>query len=357
MGSRRSPRTRSRWAGAIEVRLVAEDPGSGWLPAVGTLERFSVGDGVRVDSGVRSGSVVSSDYDSLLAKIVAHGRSRDEARRRLRVALQRSVAAGVTTNLSTLVRLLAHPEFVGGQATTAFLGTHHDDLSGPGADPEDVTASVVAAALHSAIAHRRADRHWGFAPTGWRNLRTRGERSAWRVGDRTIELEERWIDDEFVTVLVGEWPRPTADGSLAPDERAIHEVRHAHDSSGELAIEIDGVRRAFRIEQLGSGDVLVSGSNGSTVWSPVPRFVDHDAAETGGGPVCPLPGTVIAVAVDAGQTVVEGELLMVVEAMKMEHKIVAGGPGVVGEVRYSVGDRVDAGDLLVTIVASAAGGE
>ena len=90
-------------------------------------------------------------------------------------------------------------------------------------------------------------------------------------------------------------------------------------------------------------------SVGSLVWNRVPRFVDHDDVVAGGGPVCPLPGTVIAVHVADGDEVIEGQLLMVVEAMKMEHQIVAGGPSTVTEVRFAVGDRVDSGDLLVAL--------
>ena len=88
---------------------------------------------------------------------------------------------------------------------------------------------------------------------------------------------------------------------------------------------------------------------GSLAWSPVPRFVEHDAESEGSGPVSPLPGTVIAVHVEAGQAVADGEVLMVVEAMKMEHKITTHSDAVVAEVRFAVGDRVDAGDLLVLL--------
>jgi biotin carboxyl carrier protein len=88
---------------------------------------------------------------------------------------------------------------------------------------------------------------------------------------------------------------------------------------------------------------------GNVTVAPAPRFVDHDAEDAGGGPVCPLPGTVIAVHVESGEQVVDGQLLMVVEAMKMEHKIVAHGDHVVVGVRFAVGDRVDSGDLLVEL--------
>jgi biotin carboxyl carrier protein len=88
------------------------------------------------------------------------------------------------------------------------------------------------------------------------------------------------------------------------------------------------------------------------VWTRAPRFVDHDAEVAGGGPVCPLPGTVIAVLVEAGQSVVQGAVLMVVEAMKMEHKITAAADSIVTDVHFAVGSRVDQGDLLVSLEAA-----
>ncbi|MEO6651675.1 MAG: biotin/lipoyl-containing protein, partial [Ilumatobacteraceae bacterium] len=152
------------------------------------------------------------------------------------------------------------------------------------------------------------------------------------------------------TVLVGTFPEPTADGSLPVDERRACEVRLLRREPHHQVIELDGRRHVVTVE-VDDQHARTASPSGSVVWTRPARWEDHDAVTSGGGPICPLPGTVIAVHVEAGQSVTAGDLLMVVEAMKMEHKIVATGDAVVADVRFGVGDRVDQGDLLVALDA------
>jgi propionyl-CoA carboxylase alpha chain len=135
---------------------------------------------------------------------------------------------------------------------------------------------------------------------------------------------------------------------LAADERVSHTVRFMERTDERVVLEIDGVRHAVEVT-LDGGEAFTSSKGVSLGWVRPPRFADHDADQAGSGPVSPLPGTVIAVHVEAGQAVEDGTLLMVVEAMKMEHKITAHAAAVVSEVRFQAGDRVDAGDLLVVL--------
>ncbi len=146
-------------------------------------------------------------------------------------------------------------------------------------------------------------------------------------------------------------PEPNDDGALPDDDRHPVEVRLLDRTIDRQVIEIEGVRHAIhvRFEGVERSVMRTAGASGVLVWHRPVRFVDHDEVAAGGGPVCPLPGTVIAVHVSDGDVVAEGQLLMVVEAMKMEHKIVAAAPSIVSEVRFGVGDRVDTGDLLVAL--------
>jgi propionyl-CoA carboxylase alpha chain len=341
---------------AIEVRLVAEDPRAGWLPSTGRVERFDVPTTVRCDTGVREGSEVSADYDSLLAKVISHAPTRTAAARVLARALRRSTVVGPRTNLASLVALLEEQDFLAARTTTAYLDEHPSVVDSAGPTGADHLALLLGAALADRDRARRADRLWGFAPAGWRNLSVRGQRSRWldtATGEEhRVELRTEWRrNEDRLTALVGAWPEPTADGSLPPDDRRIHEVHPVAAEPGRLTIEVDRRRHALSVAQVGE-HVVTRGPAGQVVWQPVPRFEDHDSAAAASGPVAPLPGTVIDVRIGPGDTVTDGQILVVVEAMKMEHQIRSTAGGTVTDVLVAVGDRVEAGDVLVLVDAS-----
>ena len=150
------------------------------------------------------------------------------------------------------------------------------------------------------------------------------------------------------TVLLGAWPEPLDDGSLPADERRSIDVRLPAREPGRQVIEIDGRRHAVRVVA-DDGDAPHAQPGRGRVVDATPRFVVHDADSEGSGPVSPLPGDRHRRPRRVGQHGRDGDVLMVVEAMKMEHKITAHGDAVVAEVRFAVGDRVDAGDLLVVL--------
>ena len=345
---------------AIEARVVAEDPASGWLPSTGRIDRFEIGDGVRVDSGVEAGSVVTTDYDSLLAKVIAYGPDRDTARRRLRAALRSSEVDGVRTNIDMLVALLDDDDFAAGRLDTGLLARSPSILNGSRPTGDDLTAHLMAVVASVESANRSADRHWGEVPSGWRNVRTRGTRVV-LLEDGGPEPIEHRVEYEIVTragredhwkVLLGDWPEPDETGALSADERRTlqfrRETRAVTADSEVVFVEIDGLARTVTLAGRGAERIAVD-PTGRTRWMLRPRFVDHESEMVGSGPVAPLPGTVIAVAVEAGQNVEADQVLMLVEAMKMEHQITAPAAGVVSEVRFAVGDRVDMGDLLVVL--------
>ena len=348
---------------AIEVRVVAEDPAAGWLPSTGDISAFDLGGDeaelVRVDTGFRAGAVVSSDYDSMLAKVIAHAPTRAGAAAKLRRALMRSDVVGVTTNIPALVEILGERDDVDAKTPTAYLDEHPDVVAATGPTGDDRVALLVAAVFANERSWRERDAVTGFAPSGWRNLRTQGQREVWRVvGSDDEEHVEYTVCVDSAVVLLGAWPTPTDDGTLSDDDRRRLSVRVLAFEQGRMAVEIDGVRRVIEVAHDrddphraadGDGVVRTRSAAGALAWSLAPRFVDHDAEAAGGGPICPLPGTVIAVHVEAGQAVDAGDVLMVVEAMKMEHKITASGPSTVTEVHFEVGGRVDQGVLLVSL--------
>ena len=364
---------------AIEVRVVAEDPASGWMPSTGRIGRFVVDDGqhgsdptclVRVDTGVRDGSEISSDYDSLVAKVIAHAPTRTGAARQLARALRGSQLTGIRSNLDALVAILGEDDYLAAATPTAYLDEHPDVLAASGPTGDDRVMLLLGAVFALEFEHRRADRVTGFAPSGWRNLRTQGQRQIWvDPGGAHLHVEyemgSSWQGGngelQAATVRLGPWPEPDADtGALGADDRPVSSVRLLDRTSDRQVIEVDGRRQIVHGEvvhhSLGLDDdgvgavtVHVRSTAGALTLTRLPRFALHDAESATGGPISPLPGTVIAVHVEAGASVVDGELLMVVEAMKMEHKIVASGAATVTEVRFAVGDRVDTGDLLVAL--------
>ncbi len=321
-----------------------------WMPSTGRLGAFRIGDHVRVDAGVRAGTEVTPDYDSLLAKVIAHAPTRDEAVRRLSRALRTACVSGVRTNLASLVAILDEDDFGAARTPTSYLDSHPETLGGGGPAGDDRLALLLGAVFESDRADRAADPVTGFAPSGWRNLRTQGRREVWLV-DGVPQPLEYVLEDEVAAVKVGPWPEITEDGTLAPDERRTAVVRLLARAPGRQVIELDGLRRVIEVRL--DGPTAITGSRAGTLtWQRAPRFEDHEAESAGGGPICPLPGTVIAVHVDAGDRVADGQLLMVVEAMKMEHRITAVGSAVVADVPFAVGDRVDTGDLLVALEAA-----
>jgi 3-methylcrotonyl-CoA carboxylase alpha subunit len=283
---------------AIEARVYAEDPESGFLPASGTVERLDWPEGVRVDAGVRTGDVVTDRYDPLLAKIVASGDTRQEAIDRLRAALDETLVLGVRTNIRFLRWLLDQPPMQQAQMRT-------DTIAGlqlpPPASPDD--ADWTAAAL---AAPPRIEGLWGG---GWR-----------------------------------------LNGS------PVRRLRHGEH---ERSVLLDVVREGAPAAVAGADTtyVDVEGQSLEFVIAPPPSIEDavrHAGAAGDGASVltAPMPGRVIAVRAATGERVAAHQPLVVLEAMKMEHAVVAPMDGSVARVHVSVGEQVQRGDLLVELTGS-----
>ena len=307
-----------RFAGhAIEARLYAEDPARDFLPAPGRislLEMPAEEDGLRIDGGYRQGDTVASDYDSMLAKIIAHGADRAAALACLTKALDDLVLVGPVTNQAFLARVLRSPAFAAGEIDTGFIAQNRGELLPPAATPgPDILAAAVrhvlrdrAAAAAAAAARHSGDPHSPWRVTdGWRSVLAEPETLRFRTGDTELS----------VVVDSG-----TAEGG---------ELRSVG-SDGDIVI-LDGADQV-RL----------------TLVRPIAEAAAHEASP--GTMAAPMPGKIVQVLVAEGDTVSRGQTLMVLEAMKMEHAIVAPADGRIAAVAFAVGDQVGEGVELLRLV-------
>ncbi|HUY23139.1 MAG TPA: biotin carboxylase N-terminal domain-containing protein [Acidimicrobiales bacterium] len=323
---------------AIEARVYAEDATRSWQPSAGHLHRVTIPAvaGIRTDSGVEDGSEVSSFYDPMLAKVIAHAPTRDEAARALAGALARARIHGVVTNRDLLVRILRHPEFLAGDIDTGFLERHDPaTLGAPLADAPARRLHAVAGAL-AAQAQRRHDATvLGAMPSGWRNNPSLPQRTAFLGPDGPVEVSYQFDRAGRCTAVAvdGEERGDISVGSCAP---------------GAVVLAVDGVSRRYDVERAGPR-TFVDGPDGSSVLTDVERFPLPGAQLAAGALVAPLPGTVVKVAVGTGDLVAAGDTLVAIEAMKMEHEVRAPTGGTVTEVHVVAGEQVEAGRLLVVV--------
>ncbi|MEE2855713.1 MAG: acetyl/propionyl/methylcrotonyl-CoA carboxylase subunit alpha [Actinomycetota bacterium] len=321
---------------AVEARVYAEDPARGFLPTGGRVLEVSEpsGGGVRVDSSLLTGTLVGSDYDPMLSKVIAHGTDRGEALTKLDRALSRTVILGVQTNVEFLRFLLADERVQAGDLDTALLDERLADFA-PLPAPDDVLA---AAGLYrqSALAlraRRFGDNPWA-APTGWRVGGSPAPvRTDMRTPLRSATVSVRGLP-EAATVQVGEGQTHSAAVHVEPTR---------------MSMTLDGVRRDYRwaeadrhlwiADERGTWHVREAEEN------KIHRAAGAQRAEI----VSPMPGSVIAVQASSGTGVSEGEVVVVVEAMKMEHSLAAPVSGQV-EVLVSVGDQVTVDQVLARLV-------
>ncbi|WP_407441748.1 acetyl-CoA carboxylase biotin carboxylase subunit [Rhodococcus sp. (in: high G+C Gram-positive bacteria)] len=321
---------------AIEARIYAEDPARGFLPTGGHVADVvePSGPGVRVDSGVQAGTIVGSDYDPMLAKVIAHAADRAGALRRLDRALADTAVLGVVTNIDFVRFLLADDEVVAGALDTGLLDRRLEDYAAPGTS--DTT--FVAAAAHLWLKHwSAADSDPWSVPDGWRvgtHLPTSFRLTS---GDRTVH--------------VGLSGTPAA-GSASVEDGERNSLSVTLDGS-VLAVVVDGRRHVFRVAESDGAIWLADGHGSVSVREVEEAGVRGDDAHAGNADITsPMPGAVIAVAVESGAEVAAGETIVVVEAMKMEHSLTAPVAGTV-ELFAAAGEQVKVDQLLARVTPHA----
>ncbi|GAA1387635.1 acetyl-CoA carboxylase biotin carboxylase subunit [Pseudonocardia kongjuensis] len=325
---------------AIEARVYAEATAvSGdalsFLPSGGPVLEWDPPPGVRVDAGIETGTVVGSDYDPMLAKVIAHGADRDEALRRLDSALGGTTLLGLDSNIGFLSRLLADDDVRAGRLDTGLIARRGAALADTGV-PADVLGAVAGNTL------------LGLEPDG-AVVDPFDVPGGWRVGEPAWTVRRLVTDGpDAVEVRV----RGRASGfDLALPEEPVAPCRTVAVAPGVVEHSQDGRTRRYRIAQASGGIVWIS-RDGRTwgVREQEPLEAARTAGGTAGGPVVsPMPGTVTVVEVAEGDTVTAGQKLVVVEAMKMEHVLTAPVDGTVRELRARPGATV-AKDAVLCVV-------
>jgi acetyl-CoA/propionyl-CoA carboxylase, biotin carboxylase, biotin carboxyl carrier protein len=304
---------------AIEVRLYAEDPASGFLPSTGRISCLEWPDGARIDSGIEEGSAVTADYDPLLAKMIVHAPDRTTALDALGVALRGSTVLGVRTNDRFLRNLLANRDVRAGRVDTGLIERTPELASGPGDAPAEARA-LAAAAFAASVALAIDPRDPWHALSGWR-----------AGGPATMSV----LLDDRPTRVRGTGPYDVDGRTIGRDEQAGHWL-----IDGESAIAVrDGT------------DVWVKWRGETYVLDTAGRERSVDAL-AGTEITAPMPGVVLAVHARSGQRVKRGDLVCVVEAMKMELRVEAPGDGTVTKVLCVPGDQVRRGQRLAEFEAA-----
>jgi 3-methylcrotonyl-CoA carboxylase alpha subunit len=327
---------------AIELRLYAEDAERGFLPGSGRLQRLQLppeGNGVRIDAGVDEGDTVSMFYDPMIAKLIVSGSDRAEALVRMRDALAGIDVVGPASNIGFLEQLIAHPAVQEGRIDTGYLDRHLDEfISVPEQPPSAALAAAAVlrllaerdAAQAEALAHGSPDSPWALAD-GWRLglPSTQPLRLEWR--GQSLELQVTGVVDGF-----------RLDGTGTPIEVRLL----AHDNQS-LTLSIDGRPQRLPARVCGE-DYLVHADGQRFRFHPARPFGFEASAETSTDRLrAPMPGRVVAVQVAVGDSVASQQLVIVMEAMKMELALKAPQAGVIAELRVAVGDVVDADAVLV----------
>ena len=337
---------------AIEARIYAENTDKGFLPSVGRLTHFQLPEHVafthgeiRVDGGVRCGDEISPYYDPMIAKLIVWGSSREQSLLRLRQALSETQIVGVHTNVDFLSRLLHEDAFVVADLDTGLIERRRETLfPPPQATPSHVLACAVVAVLNEEGFGPEFEAHHALLPDPW------SIQDGWRLSAQ-YRRKFVWLDGEAVREVYFV-------------RRDLQERIEIHESSEvmswtsqrlpsgaqRLALTLAGVRRTATVQKRGERvDVFVEGNHTVLcLQEPLKQALRGEAGRTG-GLTAPMPGKLIAVHVKAGQEVKQGETLLVMEAMKMEHAVIAPADGRVKEVFFELGEQVSEGVALIAL--------
>ncbi len=344
---------------AIEARIYAENPDKDFLPSIGRLEAldwpahvvFQNGP-VRVDGGVREGDLITPHYDPMIAKLIVHGQDREQARRRMQHALAAVRATGLHTNIAFLGRLMADPAFVTADLDTGLIPRERERLFPPAA----ATPAIVLALAAATVLHQDGMAGSGITASAWQSADRRQPANPWQLADgwrvgnvyeRTLTLQDP-LGERTVHVR-----RQDGDWQLAIDDAPFEPLQWQADGRHPCRLRMrlgDTETRAEAYLQAGRLDVFCADQRHTLAWrDPIALASSAPTDDSSGGLTAPMPGKILSVAVAAGDTVHQGQPLVVMEAMKMEHTIEAPHDGTVEAVFCTVGDQVPEGVTLIAL--------
>ena len=320
------------WEGSsIEARLYAEDPANDFLPATGTLIAYENDTNIdaRWDTGIEQGSVIGTDFDPMLAKVITKGKTRTDAANKLALALETMHIGGVTTNRDFLVASLRTKDFLDGKTTSDFIDKTNPQRSVvlEGSMLENALSAV---ALWIQGQNRENANILKEIPTGWRNS---------RLPRQKINL--RYLEEDLVISY-----KANRDGSFDINDGTVAKVIEW--STSGIDIEVNNSRFFSKVTR-DNENIVIHGPWGDALFTILPRFTLPGSEAIAGGLVAPMPGKVVDLKVKAGSKVKKGDTLVILEAMKMEHQVKAPEDGKISKVLIKKEDQLENGALLMVL--------
>ncbi len=319
---------------AIEARIYAEDPEQDFLPSPGTVHIWAPATtgNARFDSGIESGSEISVDFDPMIAKVIVHAPTRGEAAARLARVLEQTRIQGLTTNRDFLVATLRTKAFLDGDTTTDFIERVQPQRTRT-LETEQIDRAVIAIIVESRQQRRQSVKVLPTIPGGWRNSHMPPESTGFTYQDTEINVQYSVQRNGNLAVSIAE---------------RNYDVSIYKAGAGSVDLDINGLRLRYDIDAR-LDNWFVHGPEGDCEFIELPRFPIKALDDAASGLKAPMPGSVLIVNVKAGDTVEQGKVLLILEAMKMEHQITAPRDGTIEEVKVAVGDQVANGELLIVL--------
>ena len=323
---------------AIEVRLYAEDPASGFLPSTGTINLFTqpLGPGIRVDAGVETGDEVTPFYDAMVAKLITYGDTREDARLKMRSALQDTALFGPANNRDFLIDVMDQAEFISGAATTAFIADNYGEAFTP---PELRSADLASAGVIQHVlameTHHSQSASVNEELLDWVSMGRVTDTKSYNVGEDTREVL-------VVPLNAGEY-----EVSVAGEN---HHLIVTDIDDNAMVLEVDGLSHRYHYHPMAPATLYLASDSLSMLLADSTRIPPEAEEAAGGGSIAaPMHGQLLSIDVSIGDSVTKGQRIAVLEAMKMQHELIAPGDGTVADVVAVAGKQIGAGDLIMML--------